>query len=71
MILRRDPAYLAIPKPYGRLCALQIEGVCTRNATTWDAIIPLAKGGMHTLDNMQPACRECNSSKGDRFIDEL
>ncbi|WP_082966064.1 HNH endonuclease [Mycobacterium kubicae] len=63
---RRDPAYLAIPKPYGMRCALRIENVCTGWATTWDHIVPLAKGGTHAPSNRQPACRECNSSKGAR-----
>ncbi len=28
-----------------------------------DHIIPLSRGGTHTLDNVVPACRSCNSSK--------
>lgn len=65
-IIRRDPAYRAIPKPHGLRCVLRIEGVCTGWATTWDAIVPLARGGTHHPSNLQPACRECNSSKGAR-----
>jgi len=63
-----DPVYRAIPKPYGKRCALQIEGVCTGIATTWDAIVPANKGGTHQLSNLQPACRACNSSKCDKII---
>ena len=35
-----------------------------------DHIIPLAKSGTHTWDNVQLAHRLCNSYKSDRFIEE-
>ncbi len=31
---------------------------------TQDHVIPLAKGGSHTPENIVPACISCNSSKG-------
>jgi hypothetical protein len=31
-----------------------------------DHIIPLAKGGTHTLNNVSVTCSDCNMSKGDR-----
>lgn len=31
---------------------------------TQDHIIPLSRGGSHTITNIIPACRKCNSSKG-------
>lgn len=36
------------------------------NAPTVDHIIALANGGTHTWENVQLACAECNSHKGDR-----
>jgi len=35
---------------------------------TQDHIIPLSKGGAHTLSNILPACRSCNSRKGNRDV---
>lgn len=33
---------------------------------TQDHITPISKGGMHTLGNIVPACRACNSKKRDK-----
>ena len=33
-----------------------------------DHFMPLSRGGKHTADNLVPACRSCNSSKGNRLI---
>ena len=33
---------------------------------TMDHVIPLSKGGSHTVQNVVPACMSCNSKKGDR-----
>jgi 5-methylcytosine-specific restriction endonuclease McrA len=34
-----------------------------------DHVVPVAKGGTHSLDNLQVLCRTCNASKGARVID--
>lgn len=36
---------------------------------TLDHVTPLAKGGTNTIDNAQPLCQPCNSSKGAKIID--
>ncbi|MFI8830536.1 HNH endonuclease [Streptomyces afghaniensis] len=29
-----------------------------------DHLVPLARGGAHSLSNLVPACQRCNTSKG-------
>lgn len=38
---------------------------------TQDHVIPLSKGGEHTWGNILPACRNCNSSKSSRTVEEF
>ncbi len=45
-------------------------GMCVKCAAPYehmDHIIPLSKGGEHTLDNVQPLCAKCNLSKHNRL----
>lgn len=37
---------------------------------TRDHVVPLSRGGSDDIDNIVPACPTCNSSKGDRTLDE-
>lgn len=36
-----------------------------------DHVIPLSRGGSHTLDNLAPACARCNRAKGSRTVEEF
>jgi 5-methylcytosine-specific restriction endonuclease McrA len=43
-------------------------GIITKgDDITVDHYVPINKGGTHTWDNIVPACRKCNSSKGDKL----
>lgn len=35
-----------------------------------DHIIPISRGGKHSIGNLTSACRTCNSSKNNKFITE-
>jgi len=49
---------------HGGLCGICGEPVSLETFTI-DHIVPVSRGGPHTLENMQPAHRACNSRKGD------
>lgn len=40
-----------------------------KDAATLDHVIPLAKGGTHTKENIKTACRQCNALKADKIIE--
>lgn len=54
-----------------QLCGKHIDFDCDWNSDDYpsiDHIIPIAKGGMHQWDNVQLACRGCNTFKGVKVI---
>lgn len=44
---------------YGGLCVY-----CAAPATTRDHVVPLARGGTDSIENIAPACLSCNARKG-------
>lgn len=54
--------WIEVCHKYGNKCAH-----CKRALPlTMDHIKPLSRGGKHSIDNIQPLCKPCNSSKGNR-----
>lgn len=37
---------------------------------TCDHVVPLVRGGTNDIENLATACRPCNSSKGDKLLEE-
>ena len=53
----------------------KICSYCDKQIKNWkssigDHVVPLSKGGTHTMDNVVPCCLPCNSSKNDRILYE-
>lgn len=56
-----------------QICGRQINFDCDSNSDFYpsiDHIQPLAKGGLHSWDNVQLACRVCNTFKRDKTNDD-
>ena len=47
------------------------RGTCADDAPELDHIVPLSKGGPHSLTNVQCACRACNNEKGSKPLGQL
>lgn len=60
------PEWKSLVEHYGSKCLC-----CGRTDVklTADHVIPVSKGGTSNIDNIQPLCLSCNSSKGDKTID--
>lgn len=43
---------------------------CGAGAESIDHVVPRAKGGPHTWENVVAACRPCNTAKRDRLLSE-
>lgn len=62
--------YSAVRERFDKLGNRCVACGATNNITI-DHIIPLAKGGTNCIDNLQPLCHSCNSSKGVKSMDEF
>jgi hypothetical protein len=63
---RRERQWRELLERHGTLCAYCGE----REASHQDHVIPRSKGGSDSIDNMVPACADCNLEKGNRTPDE-
>ena len=54
----------ALLEKHGHQCFYCRTKFTNDNPPTRDHVVPIAKGGSHTKDNIVPACKRCNSSKG-------
>jgi 5-methylcytosine-specific restriction endonuclease McrA len=55
--------WLGILDNFGGKCAY-----CLGDATSIDHIVPISRGGAHDPENIVPACKSCNSKKGNRSL---
>jgi len=60
--------WLNILKEYGYKCAYCGKEFDLFDLPERDHIIPVSKGGSNTKENIVPACRHCNSSKGNKSV---
>lgn len=63
----------ASPEVQSRIAELRTQSCAYCDSTQQieiDHIVPLARGGTHTPENLAPACRSCNRSKGAFLLEE-
>lgn len=53
-----------------RRCAICGKFIDKKEDITLDHIIPQSKGGTDDISNLQIACKECNSRKGDNILSD-
>jgi 5-methylcytosine-specific restriction endonuclease McrA len=58
--------FIELCNKFGNKCLM-----CNRSDVrlTVDHVIPLSKGGLNVIENIQPLCLSCNSKKHDKIID--
>jgi len=66
---RKAKRFKILAKDYVRL-KRQHCFYCGQDATTVDHLIPISKGGNHSIGNLVAACLSCNSSKHVKFLFE-
>jgi 5-methylcytosine-specific restriction endonuclease McrA len=55
-----------------RLCRRAVRAALNEpDEATVDHIVPLSRGGVHSMANCQTACRDCNTRKGAKLTCEL
>lgn len=65
-----DKEYHVLPKDLRKIYSSSCWACGTKENISLDHIIPLSRGGSHSVGNMLSLCRSCNSSKGNRLISE-
>lgn len=68
--LENNGQFLILPKEIKRLYQSPCFYCGGLDRIEADHLIPVSKGGRHSIGNLVAACRWCNASKGNRFITE-
>jgi 5-methylcytosine-specific restriction endonuclease McrA len=59
-----------LPTELSRLYSSPCANCGSLNQIEADHIIPISRGGRHSVGNLQPLCRSCNASKRNRLMIE-
>ena len=68
--MRSNGIYQVSKKELVKLYSSPCIACGTSERVTVDHIIPIARGGTHSIGNLQPLCLSCNSSKNFRTMSE-
>jgi 5-methylcytosine-specific restriction endonuclease McrA len=62
--------FVVLPKEIERLYSQPCAGCGSMKDQTIDHIVPLSRGGKHSIGNLQTLCKSCNSSKNCKLLVE-
>jgi 5-methylcytosine-specific restriction endonuclease McrA len=65
-VARKADVLVAIWRTIGAICYLCGTTLAPNEVTT-EHRVPLSKGGAHSLENIAPSCKKCNSSKNNKL----
>lgn len=63
--------FVEILQVHGMTCHLCQGDIDGKDDLHFDHVIPLARGGAHSMDNIRPAHVKCNLRKADKLVSEL
>ncbi len=66
----KDATFVILDKEIKRLYSGNCIHCGATENTTMDHLIPVSRGGGHSIGNLVPMCKSCNSSKGKRLYAE-
>jgi 5-methylcytosine-specific restriction endonuclease McrA len=68
--IQKENSFLILPKELKKLYSQSCVACGVKDNQSIDHIIPLSRGGSHSIGNLMTLCRSCNSSKHARTIVE-
>jgi 5-methylcytosine-specific restriction endonuclease McrA len=68
--MKNSGVFFILPKELKKLNNQPCANCGTKERLTIDHIIPIARGGRHSIGNLQSLCLFCNSSKNSKLITE-
>lgn len=66
----KESAFLVLDKEIRRLYSGNCIHCGSSERITMDHLIPVSRGGRHSIGNLAPMCKSCNSRKGKRLYAE-
>lgn len=67
---RGNESFVVLPREVQRLLRSVCVACGSGDRIEIDHVIPVSRGGRESIGNMQPLCRSCNASKGNKLMSE-